>query len=123
MEGTAMGLSPRGSVAIAILGALEGEPRPAHAPEIEDISVLLYKLLEANIDIGDVNLRRVPGGFYSEDVETLVGHYLGSGYAQKMSPVRFTEKGLRLLRKIIADEKSVNPDVVRAAARVLGLNL
>jgi hypothetical protein len=118
-----MSLSPRGSVAIAILGAFEGEPRAAHAPEIEDISAGLFKLLEANIDIGDVNLRRVPGGFYSEDVETLVGHYLGSGYAQKMSPVRFTEKGLQLLRKIIADEKRVNPGVVQAAARALGLRL
>jgi hypothetical protein len=102
---------------------MEGKSRPTHPPEIEDISGLLFKLHEANIDIGDVSLRRVPGGFYSEDVETLVGHYLGSGYARKMSPVRFTEKGLELLRKIIAQEKEANRDAVENAARILGLGV
>jgi hypothetical protein len=108
-------------MAIAILAALEGKARPAHPPEIEDISGLLFKLHEADIDIGDVSLRRVPGGFYSEDIETLIGHYLGSGYAQKMSPVRFTDEGLQLLRKIIDEEKQVSQDAVNNAERILGL--
>lgn len=120
METAAASLSPRASVAMAILAALEGRYR-SERPEIEDISRFLFDMYKANIDIGDVALRSVPSGFYSEDVETLIGQFLSSGRAQKMSPVRFTPDGLSLLREIVEDEKVSNPGGVQQAASVVGL--
>ena|SRR2546427_6650284 len=124
MQTTALGLSPRASMALAILAALERQDRARHPSEIEieDISKFLFKLHEARIDIGDVALRRVPGGFYSEDVENLIGHYLASGRAQQMSPVRFTPEGVDFLRKIVDNEKKTNPQAIEIATRVLALN-
>src|SRR6266704_5879801 len=68
-----------------------------HASSIEDISSLLIQLKKSGIDLGEIALRRVPGGFYSEDVETLLGHYLAAGYALQFSPVTLTDKGKELL--------------------------
>jgi len=122
MQTTQISLSPRASVAMAILAAVEGEYRLEH-PEIEDISKFLFHLYQAKIDIGDVALRSVPAGFYSEDVEILIGHFLGSGRAQKMSPVRFGPDGVSLLHEILDDEKVTNPEGVQQAARIVGLRL
>lgn len=122
METAAISLSPRASVAMAILAALEGE-HSLERPEIEDISKFLFDLHKAKIDIGDVALRSVPAGFYSEDVEILIGHFLGSGRAEKMSPVRFTSDGVSLLREIVEDEKATNSEGVQQAARIVGLRL
>ncbi len=41
-----------------------------HASSIEDISSLLIQLKKSGIDLGEIALRRVPSGFYSEDVES-----------------------------------------------------
>jgi len=122
METAVASLSPRASVALAILAALEGQYH-SERPEIEDISKFLFDMYKANIEIGDVALRSVPSGFYSEDVETLIGQFLSSGRARKMSPVRFTPEGLSLLREIVEDEKASNPKGVQEAATVVGLRL
>ncbi len=121
MRTAEISLSPRASVAMAVLAALEREKQSARPQEIEDISRFLFDLYQAGIDIGDVALRRVPAGFYSKDVEILIGHYLSSGYAQKMSPVCFTEEGQKLLRETIEEEKASNSEAIRRAAQVLGL--
>jgi hypothetical protein len=121
MAATAETVGRQALLAMAVLAAFEGRSRPQQAPEIEDISAFLFRLHEAGVDIGDLTLRRVRGGYYSEDVETLVGHYLGSGYAQRMSPVSFTEKGFQLLHEIVADEKKTNPEALENAARILGV--
>ncbi len=71
---------------------------------------MLFELRKAGIDIGDIALRRVPGGgFYSEDIEVLIGHYLAAGYATQRSPVTLTEKGREALTEIINTERKENP--------------
>ena len=124
MQTTVVGLSPRASMALAILAALK-QAGPAQHPaeiEIEDISGLLFKLHQHSIDIGDVALRRVPGGFYSEDVENFIGHYVASGRAEQMSPVHFTHEGLDFLQKIVDNERNSNPHAIEIATRVLAMN-
>src|SRR5260370_12569341 len=68
--------------------------------KIEDVSALLFKLRNAGIDIGEVALRRVPGGFYSEDIEALIGHYIACGYAEHITPLTLTDKEHRLSEHI-----------------------
>jgi hypothetical protein len=94
-------------LAVAILTALS---RPGR--KIEDISSLLFKLKGSGEDIGSVALKRVPGGFYSEDIEELVGHYLAAGYARQMSPVELTEQGQHVLEEIVELERRENPEIL-----------
>ncbi len=116
-------LSQEALIAIAILSAIEHPPRDPMPLSIEDISELLFKLRGKGIELGDLALRRVPEGYYSEDVEILVGHYLAAGYASKQSPVTITEAGINRLRDIIADERRSRPEAVDSATRILGLSL
>ena len=88
-------------------------------PSIERISFFLYELKKAGVDLGEIALRRVPGGFYSEDVETFIGHYLAAGYANQLSPVNLTETGRRMLTETIAEERKENPNVVQKVEEIL----
>jgi hypothetical protein len=90
-----------------------------HASSIEDISSLLFQLKERGIDLGEIALRRVPGGFYSEDVETLLGHYLAAGYAKQLSPVTLTDQGKQVLSEIISEERSENRSAIEQMEAVL----
>lgn len=99
-------------LAAAVMAALK-QRETGPSPKIEDISSLLYKLKNAGVDLGDIALRRVPGGFYSEDIENLIGHYLAAGYATQESPVELTEKGKRALSEIIETERRDNPGAMR----------
>ncbi len=65
-------------------------------------------------------MRRVPGGFYSEDIETLVGHYLAAGYATQLSPVKLTDRGWQLLAETIAEERKENPSALERIEAILG---
>jgi len=78
-------------------------------PSIERISSLLFGLKKAGIELGEIALRRIPGGFYSEDVETFIGHYLAAGYATQLSPLNLTDKGKEVLADTIAEERKENP--------------
>jgi hypothetical protein len=90
-------------------------------PRIEDISSLLFKLRSAGVDLGEISLRRIPGGgFYSEDIEALIGHYHAAGYAEQRSPVKLTEKGRQALTEIITTEREENPSAVEQLEAVLG---
>jgi hypothetical protein len=88
-------------------------------PSIERISSLLFGLKKAGIDLGEIALRRVPGGFYSEDVETFVGHYLAAGYATQFSPVTLTDRGKEVLAETIAEERKENPGVLEQIESIL----
>ena len=89
-------------------------------PKIEDISSLLYKLRSAGISLGEIALRRVPGGYYSEDIEALVGHYLAAGYATQRSPVKLTDEGRHALNEILNSEREENPKALEEIESVLG---
>lgn len=87
--------------------------------EIEDISRLLYKLRSSHIDIGEIDLRRIPGGFYSEYVEILVSHYLDSGFVDQKSPLKLKPKGVELLEEIVAEERRDNPEGLKQVEQAL----
>jgi len=89
-------------------------------PSIEHISSLLFQLKKKGIDLGEIALRRVPGGFYSEDVETFIGHYLAAGYAKQFSPVELTDKGRKALAEMIAEERKDNAAALQQIEGVLG---
>jgi len=87
---------------------------------IEDISRNLFSLSQSGINLGEISLKRVPGGFYSEDVEILVGHFLDANFAIRRSPVQLTKEGEKVLDTIIHQEKKKNPEGVRKIEAVLG---
>lgn len=91
-----------------------------HSPSIEEISSLLFQLKERGIDLGEIALRRVPGGFYSEDVEALLGHYLAAGYATQLSPVTLTSQGKEVLSGIISEERIENRAAIKQIEAVIG---
>jgi hypothetical protein len=103
-----------------LLAAAVMAASPRQDFDIEYISSLLFELKQKNIDLGEIALRRVPGGFYSEDVENLLGQYLAAGYAQCLSPVRLTEEGKKLLSGIISKERQENTKAVEQIEAVLG---
>ncbi len=116
MEKEATSIKQEVIMAAALLTALSASPESS----VEDVSSLLFKLKKAGVQLGDIGLRRVPGGFYSEDIEALIGHYLAAGYASQTSPVKLTAKGRQLLSEIIGSERNDNPQAVEQIEAVLG---
>jgi hypothetical protein len=106
-------------LAAAVMAALPKE-RSQALPDIEYISSLLFRLKKEGVDLGEIALRRVPGGYYSEDIETLIGHYLAAGYATQFSPVNLTDMGRQALVEIIAEERRENPRALERIEAVLG---
>jgi hypothetical protein len=109
-------------LAAAVMSALvQRQQSHEGLPRIEDISSLLFKLRNAGVDLGEISLRRIPGGgFYSEDIEALIGHYLAAGFADQRSPVTLTEKGRQALTEIITTEREENPSAIKQLEEVLG---
>src|SRR5712692_608350 len=89
----------------AVIMAALSKQSSERLPDIEYISSLLFQLKNKGIDLGEIALRRVPGGFYSEDVETFIGHYLAAGYATQLSPLNLTDRGKEVLAETIAEER------------------
>jgi hypothetical protein len=115
----AAAVSPEVVMAISVLRATEsGDPL-----EIEDISKLLLELEDRGFDFGEVALRRVPGGVYSEDVEAFVGRLLAAGYGKARSPIEFFEDGLRICRMILEDESKGNGAGLSAVASALNYDI
>jgi hypothetical protein len=103
-------------LAAAILAAFRGQKEA----EIEEISQKLYTLRDSGVDLGGIDLRRVPGGFYSEDLEILIGHYLDSNFAEQRNPVILKPQGFKLLHEIVEEERKQNPDGLKQIENVLG---
>ncbi len=106
-------------LAAAVLAA-HRQSKERQPPRIEDISKLLFELRQSGISLGEISLKRIPGGFYSEDVEILIGHYLDAKFATKRSPVQLSEQGRQLLNTIIQEERKENPNGLKQVERVLG---
>jgi hypothetical protein len=116
-------INGQAAMALALLSACEENRRHQRGgPTLEDVSRRLSKLLDDKIHIRDLGLRRIPGGVYSEEVETFVGHLLAEGLATHRSPVRLTDEGEELLRTIIRVESRVHAAALRRAGGLLGVN-
>lgn len=114
-------ISPQVIMAEAVLDATK-KGRPL---EVEGMSKLFLDLKKKGIALGEIALRRVPGGVYSEDAEAFVGRFLAAGYAVARSPITFSDRGLEICRDIVQKEIAQkkgegNLDNLRAAFSALG---
>lgn len=93
------------SAAIALVLAKSTRRKSEQWPYIKDISEIFFHLREVGFRFRGLGLRRIPDGFYSEDVESFVGQLLSMGYATQRSPINLEDEGLRLCEDIWAREK------------------
>ena len=110
-------VSPQPIMAAAVLDA----NRRGCPLEVEGMSKLFLDLKKKGIELGEIALRKVPGGrVYSEDAEAFVGRFLAAGYAEARSPIKFLDPGLKICQEILQKEIEGNPDNLRAAFSALG---
>ena len=115
-------INGQAAIALALLSAWEEKRNDrSGGPTLEDVSKRIAALMHDNIEIYDLGLRRVPGGVYSEEVETFVGHLLAEGLATHRSPLKITAEGEKLLRMIVRVESEAHDQAVRLAEKVLAL--
>lgn len=117
----ASSVSPQVIMAEAVLDAT----KKGRTLEVEEMSKLFLDLKKKGIALGEIALRKVPGGVYSEDAEAFVGRFLAAGYAEARSPIKFLDRGLEICREIVQKEiaqKEIegNLDNLRAAFSALG---
>jgi hypothetical protein len=116
-------INGQAAIALALLSAWDHKTgETGGGPTIEEISRIVARLMDHDIGVYDVRLRRVPGSLYSEDVETFVGHLLAEGLATQRSPIKLTGQGEALLRTIIRLEAKNHAFTVRRAAELLQLD-
>lgn len=92
------------TTAIALALQLATTEVPKDRPYVWDISDTLFTLMNSGFKFRDLGFRKIPGGYYSEDVEGFVGRMLSMGYATERSPIRLTESGRAFCQKIVAAE-------------------
>jgi hypothetical protein len=109
-------VSPQAIMAEAVLDA----KKKGRTLNVEGISKLFLDLRKKGIGLGEIALRKVPGGVYSEDAEAFVGRFLAAGYAQARSPIDFSDRGLEICRQIVEKELEGNMENLRAAFSALG---
>jgi len=115
----ARSVSPQAIMAAAVLDA----KTKGASLEIEGVSKLFLELEKSGIDLGQIALRKVPGGVYSDDAEAFVGRFLAAGYATARSPISFGEKGIEICKSIVKKECEGNSDNLRRALSALGLTM
>lgn len=113
-------VSPQAIMAAAVLKA----KKSGEDLEIEGISKLFFDAEEKGVDLGQIALRKIPGGeLYSEDAEAFVGRFLAAGYATARSPIDFLPTGIEICKEIIERESKKNPENLTAALSLLGLQV
>lgn len=104
-------------MALAVLGS------ETHKLEIEQIADRFVRLKERGVPIPPIRLRRIPGGYYSEDIEAFVGRQAAVGNAHAENPVEFYDGGIEACKRIVAHELKRHPDQIREVAQALGFDL
>jgi len=94
--------------AIALVLARSMDRRTDTWPYVKDISEIFYRLREKGFRLRDLGLRRIPDGYYSDDVENFVGQLLSMGYATQRSPIKLVDAGVQLCDEIVAKEGETN---------------
>ncbi len=108
-----------GATAIALVLSRAASQRAARGPYIKDISHLLFELRLKGFRFRDLGLRKIPGGYYSEDVETFVGQLLSMGYATQRSPIKLEENGAKLCQDMVKTEAADHPAEVERLERAV----
>ena len=107
------------TAAIALVLARSMQNRTEDFPYVKDISGLLFRLREKGFRVRDLGLRRIPDGYYSEDVETFVGQLLSMGYASQRSPIKLKVKGVTFCEEMVKEEAGKNKEEVEKLERAI----
>jgi len=94
------------TTAIALVLRRTAAADSKNRPFVRDVSDIFFELKRRGFRFRDLGLRKIPGGYYSEDVETFVGQLLSMGYARKRSPIELGEEGKKFCREIEEAEKN-----------------
>ena len=87
---------------------------------LEDVSGIIVRLQESRpkLRIHEIAMRRVPHGYYSEDVEAFFGRLIGGGYADsEKGGIKLNDKGLKIFQEITGEFFSDEPIVFIELAR------
>ena len=114
---TSSAVSPEAIMALAVLES------DTHKLEIEQIADRFVRLKEKGVPIPPIRLRRIPGGYYSEDIEAFVGRQAAVGNADAQNPVEFSASGVEACKRILASELKRHPDQIKQVAQALGFDL
>jgi len=114
---TQCSVSPEAIMAIAVLGS------GTHKLEIEQSARRFVRLKEKGVPIPPIRLRRIPGGYYSEDIEAFVGRQAAIGNADAQNPVEFYESGIEACRRILTNELARHPHEMKEVAQALGFDM
>jgi hypothetical protein len=90
--------------------------------DIKQLSKKIIELKEQGIR-PDLAIRRIPGGYYSEDLDQYISLLLAFGDAIKRSPLQLTEKGRENIKKIIKDAYKREPEEMQKILSVLKLDI
>jgi hypothetical protein len=113
-------LSPETVMACAIV-SLDRQKEPI---KIETISRLFVTLRQEKVnEVGEVALRRLPNGIYSEDVEAFFGRLLAGGFATARSPLDVKKEGIDLCLELIDEERKSHPKAFEKMAQTLHFNV
>ncbi len=87
------------AMAMLFLSASEGKlPNNTYA-----LSEKIHKMKESKIDVGDIFLSRVAGGYWCEQLEQNLGCSIVAGDATSRNPIRLNESGIKLYEEIIRE--------------------
>lgn len=83
---------------------------------VQDLSGLFVDLRAVDLQGFALNtriaMRRVPGGFFSEDIHGWAGRLASAGYAEwgsSTDPIKLNERGWRLCREMLVEELEHDP--------------
>jgi hypothetical protein len=107
------------AIALVLTESMKRKSPTKEWPFIRDISTVLYDLRSKGFYFKNLGLRPVPGGYYSEDVETFIGQLLSMGYATQRSPIRLEKKGEELCHEILQAEQQTKGEEVKRLTQAL----
>ncbi|MEW6266457.1 MAG: hypothetical protein AB1641_25575 [Thermodesulfobacteriota bacterium] len=76
---------------------------------VKTLSNSIALLKKRGLDVSNISLRNVPGGYYSDEVESFIGRLLLFNYAQQRSPIKLSSEGKELCNNISEKAKTEHP--------------
>jgi hypothetical protein len=90
--------------------------------DIKQLSQKVIELKEKGIE-PDLAIRKIPGGYYSEDIAQYISLLCSYGYVKSLSPLKLTAIGKKNIRKVIEDAYNREPKEMQKILSALKLNI
>jgi hypothetical protein len=90
------------------------------------ISVMSAKINEMKnqkIDMGNLSVSKVAGGFYSEPLDRFIGSFLIAGDAIKRSPLELKSNGIKICKDIVQDICLKDRNKLESIANAVNIDL